>query len=84
MECPQVGRGGVFRQITSNLFQTCSSRIAVGISCKNEIKKVLWHRFWICALNRGSVQERVHISFCPITLQVIYYLALEVCRQIAA
>ena len=29
MECPQVGCGGVFRQITSNWFQTCRLRIAL-------------------------------------------------------
>ena len=64
MECPQVGRGGVFRQVTSNWFQTCSLRIALCISCMNEVKKYFGKRFgWICALNRWSVQERVHSSF---------------------
>ena len=30
------------------------------------------------------MQERAHISFCPITLQALNYLAKELCRQIAA
>ena len=36
------------------------------------------------ALNRWSVQERAHISFCPITLQVLINSARELCRQISA
>ena len=47
-------------------------------------KKMLWQRFWICALNRWSVRERVLTSFCPIACQVLHYLAWELCRQIAA
>ena len=52
----------------------------------NEVKKRFGKIFgWICALNRWSVQERAHISFCPIILQVyIFSLAWELCRQIAA
>ena len=30
------------------------------------------------------MQERAHISVCPVTLQVIVYLARELCRQMAA
>jgi hypothetical protein len=30
------------------------------------------------------VQERAHISFCPITLQVLINSARELCRQISA
>ena len=85
MECPQVGRGGVFRQVTSNWFQTCSSRMVLCISCMNEVKKCFGKSFgWICALNRWSVQERAHIIFCPTTLQVLNYPARELCRQAAA
>ena len=84
MECPQVGRGGVLRQITSNWSQKCSSRIALCKSCMNEVKKCCGEGFgWICALNRW-VQECAHISSCPITCQVLNYLARELCRQIAA
>jgi len=39
---------------------------------------------WICALNRWSVQECAHFSFCPIACQVLLNLAWELCRQIAA
>ena len=62
---PQVGRRGVFRQVTSNWFQTCSLRIALCISCMIEVKKCFGKGFgWICALNRWSVQERAQTSFC--------------------
>jgi len=85
MKCPQVGCGGVFTQIISSWFQTCSSHTAFRISCMNKVKKCFSKGFgWICALNRWSVQERTHISFCPIALQVFTYLARELCRQIAA
>jgi hypothetical protein len=51
----------------------------------NEVKKCFGKGFgWICALNRWSVQERAHISFCPITLQVLIYLARKLRRQIVA
>ena len=50
MECPQVGRGGVFRQITSNGFQTCSSRIA--------LMKKLWHKFWLDLCTKQVVSAR--------------------------
>ena len=72
MECPQVGRGGVFRQITSNLFQTRSSIIALYISYLNG-KKVLWQSLWLDLCTKQVVSA--HISFCPITLQVLIYLA---------
>jgi hypothetical protein len=50
-----------------------------------KVKKCFGKGFgWIRALNRWSVQEHAHISFCPITLQVLIYLARELCRQIAA
>jgi len=85
MECPQVGHGSVFRQITSNWFQTCRLRTALCISCMIEVYKCFGKGFgWICALNRWSVQERAHNSFCPIACQVLHYLAWELCRQIAA
>jgi len=85
MECPQVGRGGVFRQITSNRFQTCTLRIALCISCMIKINKCFGKGFgWICALNRWSVQERAQTSFCPIARQILHYLAWELYRQIAA
>ena len=85
MECPLVGRGGVFRQNASNWFQTCSSQIVLYRSCMIEVKKCFGKSFgWICALNRWLVQERAHNSFYPITLQVLNYLAWELCRQIAA
>jgi hypothetical protein len=65
MECPQVGCEGVFRKVTSNYFQTCSSRTALYISCMNEANSCFGKGFgWICALHRWSVQERAHISFC--------------------
>ena len=36
----------------------------------HEVKKGFGKGFgWICALNRRPVQERAHVSFCPITLQ---------------
>ena len=85
MECFQVGCRGVFRQITSNRFQTCSSSIALCISCMNEVEMCFGKGFGcICALNRWSVQERTQTSFCPIACQVLHYLAWELCRQIAA
>ena len=38
----------------------------------NEVKKCLGKGFgWICTLNRWSVQEDVHLGFCPMTLQVL-------------
>jgi hypothetical protein len=85
MECPQAGCGGVFRQINSNWFPTCSVRIGLCISCMNEVKKCSGKGFgWICALNRWSVQERAQTSVCPIGRQVLHYLAWELYRQIAA
>ena len=55
------------------------------ISCMNEVNKCFGKGFgWICALNRWSVQERAHTSFCPIACQVLHDLAWELCRQIAA
>ena len=63
-ECPQVGRGGVYRQITSNWFQTCSLRIALCISCMIEVRKCFGKGFgWICALKRRSVQERAQTNY---------------------
>ena len=51
------------------------SRIALRNSYIYEVKKCFGKGFgWICALNRWSVQERAHISFCPKTLQVLIYL----------
>ena len=65
MDCPQVGRGGVFRQIASNCFQTCISPIALCKSCINEAKKCFGTGFGSTrALNRWSVQERAH-QFLP-------------------
>jgi len=65
MECPQVGRGGVFRQITSNNVQTRSSVIALCKSCMNDVEKCFGKGFgWICAINRWSVPEHAHISVC--------------------
>jgi len=83
MECPQVGRGGVFRQITSNWFQTYSLRIAVCISCMNEVNTCFGKGFgWIWALNRWSVQERAQTSFALWLVRIC--LAWELSRQIAA
>ena len=51
----------------------------------NEIKKCFGKGSgWIFALNRWSVQERADISLCPITLQVLIWLAKKLCKQIAA
>ena len=76
---------GYVRQITSNWFQTCSSRIALWINCMIEGKKCFGRVFgWICALKRWSVQECVQTCFCPTARQVLHYLAWELCRQIAA
>ena len=36
----------MYRQISSNSFPTCS-RIALCTICMNEVKKVLWQRFWL-------------------------------------
>jgi len=50
-----------------------------------EVKKCFGKGFgWICALSRWSAQERAQTNFCPIARQVLHYLALELCRQIAA
>jgi hypothetical protein len=50
-----------------------------------EVKKGFGKGFgWNYALNRWSVQERAHISFCFIARQVLNHLARELCRQIAA
>ena len=77
MECPQVGRGGVFRQITSNWFQTCSLRIALCIICMIKVKKCFGKGFGLtCALKRWSVQERAQTSFCPVARQILQYLAV--------
>ena len=64
------------------------ARIALCISCMNEVKKSFGKCFgWICALNRWPVQERAH-QFLPIALQAvasgINYPARGLCRQIAA
>ena len=49
----------------------------------DEVKKCFGKGFgWICALNRWSVQERAHISFCPVALRH-YFLARKLCRQIS-
>jgi len=56
MECPQVGRGGVSRQIASKWFQTCSSCVATCTNCINEVKIYFGNEFgWACAPNRWSV-----------------------------
>ena len=48
----------MFRQMTSNSFQTCGSRIALCISCKNEVKKCFGKVFgWISALNRWLISR---------------------------
>ena len=44
----------MFRQITSNSFQTCSSRIAIYINCMN----VLWQRFWLDLCTKQVVSAR--------------------------
>ena len=72
MGCPQVGRGGVFRQITSNWFQICSSHIALYRSCMNEVKSALAKVLaGFVHKTVGHCKSCVHISFCPITLQVL-------------
>jgi len=62
----------VFRQITSNSFQTCRLRIALCISCLIEVKKCFGKGFgWICALHRWSVKERAQTSFLSYSLSGI-------------
>jgi hypothetical protein len=76
MECPQEGRG------------VCSGKLpaiysTLHINCMNEVKTCFGKGFgWICALYRWLVQECAYISFCPKSLQVLNYLARELCRRI--
>ena len=59
MECPQVGRGGMFRQINSNWFQS-SLRIALCIMHKLHYwrKEVFWQRFWLDFCTKQVVSAR--------------------------
>ena len=58
LECPQVGRGGVFRKVTSNWLQTCSLHIALCIRCMIEVKKSFGKGYgWICALTGGQCKS---------------------------
>ena len=73
MERPHVGRGGVFRQITSNWFQTCTSRIAFYISCMNEVKKGRWQNIWLDLCTKQVVNARAcAYQFLPYSSSGIY------------
>jgi len=76
MECPQVGRQGVFRQNTSNWPRTCSSRITLHRSCMNEVKSALAKVLAeFVHLTGGQCKSVQLISSSPITLQVLINLA---------